>query len=280
MRLSRKTALVSISFLIGTILGAAALNLSPAAERTGTSGEFCRREIRTEPGQFEKAASHVQGICCDENAIYLSFANYLFKIDWSGHLLTSAPAESHSGDLCLAGDRIYVSMSAPDRKGIYEYNTELKLLRKIELEYGPATDGIAFMNGSFFIGGPSTSEPHRSNLILEYDRNFQFRRKLYLDFGTPTLFGPQSMTAWNDSLFLAFYTDESAPVRTVRTDGTMKVTGRYSINASNGLSSVPPSKQGKLPRFIMAQTVQEEGAAIAVIRWLELDGEVFRDITE
>ncbi|MBO7723725.1 MAG: hypothetical protein J6S27_08040, partial [Thermoguttaceae bacterium] len=90
------------------------------------------RAIEVSDEAFANAATHIQGICCDEDAVYLVSANAIFKVDWTGKLLCWTNAPVHSGDPALHGGKLYVSMSSSEGIGLYEYDTDLNLLRKID----------------------------------------------------------------------------------------------------------------------------------------------------
>lgn len=265
---------------IARILGIGLLLLS--AFSVSGKAESPLAEIRTQPDALSAGQAHVQGICCDEEAIYLVFKNVIFKIDWSGNVIKSAEVQTHSGDPCLADGHLFVSMSAPDGIGLYEYNTDLELLAKHPLEKARGTDGITFIDGYFFIGGPSVGEKsHFDNVIHKYDRDFNLVSEMTVNYGEPTHYGTQAIEAWNGSLIMAFYNPEEVQIRTIRTDQEMNVLGRYPMFTANGIAQVPPSKQGEKTRFIVASTeYTPDKKPVAVLRWYEFDGNDFTDITE
>ena len=199
----RFTFCFNVFYMLSLVVGTTAFyaHFSPlnvAAEEFASP-----KEIQTEPGAFEKAEAHIQGVCCDEDAIYATFLNYIYKLDWSGKVLKSVPADSHSGDPCLANGKLYVSMSSKNGYAVYEYDLDLNLLRKIKCENVPACDGIAYWNDQFFIGGPSGAEAHEINPLNVFDKDFNLIRRYEINFGAKTFYGPQSITACRDAILVA-----------------------------------------------------------------------------
>lgn len=245
-------------------------------------GETTLKEIRTAPDALSSAEAHVQGICCNDNEIFLSFRNMIFKIDWNGNLLKSVDVQPHAGDLTYVDGHIFVSMSEPEMHGVFEYDDDLNLVAKFKLENTPATDGIAFLEGYFFIGGPSVGQKlHFDNRICQFDREFSLIQQMTVNFEVPTHYGTQAIEGYDGTLIMAFYTAEDVDFQTIQTDREMKVIERFTIFAGNGIALVPPSKQtqeGTL--FLVSRTENaENGKPVAVLRWFELKAGIFTDIT-
>ena len=247
-----------------------------------TFGDISLKEIRTAPDALVSGEAHIQGICCNDDAIFLSFKNVIFKIDWFGNVLKSVAIQPHAGDLVSVDGHVFVSMSEPERHGVFEYDSELNFLAKYRLEKSPATDGIAFLDGNFFIGGPSVGQkPHFDNNISQFDRNFHLIRQMTINFDEPTHFGTQAIEACDGSLIMAFYTPNEAQYRTIRTDSEMNLLEKYTTFAANGIARVPPTKQvGDVRLFLIANTeYTENGHPIAILRWFELKDGTFIDVT-
>lgn len=254
---------------------------------SSNAGDFVPRVINTEPGVFDEAEAHVQGIACDENAIYAVFMNYIYKLDWNGKLIKSAPIVKHAGDPTIYDGKLYISMSYGEAIAIFEYDQELNLLRKIKLDQCPACDGIAVLDGRVYIGGPSMQEGHEDNLVHVYDTNFNFVQKGYVNFGVKTNFGPQSIAAWKDKIFYAFYRDKNnpqgAPV-SMCVDKELKTIATFDLDGSNGWTLAPESRQPKDENkalFLVANTIKVEGKTCAQFRWYEFDDQElkFKDVT-
>lgn len=239
--------------------------------------------FRTEPGIFDAAEAHVQGICCDENAVYVVFKNYVYKLDWSGKILKSVEAPIHAGDPCLADNKLIIAMSTSDDYAALEYDLDLNLLREIKLKNGSGTDGVALLDGIFYFGGPSLHERHTRNRLLVYDRKFNFVKEVWLDFDIPTSWGFQSITSSESHglLFAAFYPDNKAapanPPRSIWFDKDYNIIGTTRLDGSNGWSVAPPSRQpgGNLLRFLVARTEKIDGKVVAAMYWYDFDGKDF-----
>ncbi len=241
------------------------------------------KEVRTAPEALALGKSHVQGICCSEDAVFLSFENALFKIDWNGNLMKSAEVQPHAGDLTLVDGHIFVSMSEPEGFGVFEFDEDLKLIEKYKLEATSATDGIAFLNGHFFIGGPSVGNiPHLDNRVSEFDRGFNLVKEMTVNCGEPTLYGTQAIKSWKGSLIMAFYVPEGSDFLSVRTEPCMRVVEKYRLFTANGITSAPPSKQNDSgSRFLVAETeYTADKKPIAVLSWFELRDGAFVNVTD
>ena len=244
------------------------------------------KEIQTEPGAFKDARSHVQGICCDENAIYAVFANYVYKLDWSGKVLKGVPADSHSGDPCLANGKLYVSMSCKGEFAVYEYDLELNLLRKIKCENVPACDGIAYWNDQFFTGGSSSAEAHEINPLNIFDKDFNLISHYDINFGAKTFYGPQSIAACRGVVLVAYYTAEKDknPLRAAIVTPQGEVVATSTLDGSNGWCALPQSMQPdseNFTRLIVARTdVRKEGQTTARFIFFDFDGKTLRDVTD
>ena len=241
--------------------------------------------FRTEPGALDAAQTHVQGICCDEDAVYAVFQNIVYKLDWNGRVLRAVDAPVHAGDPCLADGKVIVAMSTSDGVALCEYDLDLNLLRKIKLENGPATDGAAMLDGKFYCGGPSMRETHTRNRLLVYDREFNFLQEVWLDFGVPTSYGFQSIAASEKLglLFAAFYLDDNAAPedapRSIWFDKDFKILGTTRLDGANGWTIAPESRQpgGDLLRFLVARTEKIDGKTVAAFYWFDFDGKEFRE---
>ncbi|MBQ1456281.1 MAG: hypothetical protein IIZ25_10620 [Thermoguttaceae bacterium] len=258
--------------------------LTALAALTALSWASRVRAIEVSDEAFANAATHIQGICCDEEAVYLVSANAIFKVDWTGKLLCWKEAPWHSGDPTLHGGKLYVSMSSDEGIGLYEYDTDLNLLRKIDLAESHRTDGIAFLGDHLFIGGPSPKEEHSTARVVEYDADFNFVAEHEVDFGAKISYGTQTAVAWNDSIIFGFYRDDRAvKYNTLRVDRQMNVLDRYEQVVSTGIDLAPGSRQGddpSRPRFLVCRSRGQKDNLTIDLRWYELrDGE-FHEIPE
>lgn len=253
--------------------------------RASFARDLKKDEFRSAPGAFRDASAHVQGICCDDDALYVVFENYVYKLDWNGDILRSTPAPSHSGDACLANGRLYVSMTTQDGSALYEYDSELTLLRKLKLERCPGCDGVEFFNGRFYIGGPSTAEPHRKNLVLIYDAEFNFVGQGDVDFGGATVYGPQSITSARDRLLFAFYPekeDDPTTLRSAWTDANLRTLGASALDGANGWAVAPKRFQHtkEATRLVVARTERIDDETVLKLRFFDFDGGSLVEATE
>ena len=70
-------------------------------------------EILCEAGGF---AGHLQGIAADATGIYWSYYDTILKTDYAGKTLATVKIPRHSGDLCAANGKVYVSVCYYDAK--------------------------------------------------------------------------------------------------------------------------------------------------------------------
>ncbi len=249
--------------------------------------EFIPNVVNTTPGALKEGTAHVQGICCNEEAIFVVFANYIYKLDWSGNVDKSVPATKHSGDPCIVNDKLYVSMSCDEQIAVFEYDLDLNLTKKIKLTDCPACDGIAFYDGQFYIGGPSVRTPHEDNLVHIYDSDWNLVKKGFINFGVKTDYGPQSICAWDGKIFYAFYPSKDNPKdspRSVCVDSELNNIATFQLDGSNGWTLAPTSKQPQNPEqklFLVARTKTVDGQTCAQFRWYLFDNKelAFKDVT-
>ena len=59
---------------------------------------------------FDPGASHVQGACCSDDAVYLTQRTALYKFGWDGKLLAKVAVTNHTGDICFHDGKVYTSV--------------------------------------------------------------------------------------------------------------------------------------------------------------------------
>ena len=225
---------------------------------------LCARTVNTEDADFR---GHVQGIAVDETGIYCSFSRELLKVDFAGRTLFRRPSPFHSGDVATDGEKIYVSVSISDetlvqkygaRCCIFIYDRNCNLLKVKPLKNLQGIDGIAFINGKFYIGLNYLGAKLRTgNQIAIMDHNFDLLKIATVTIGKNTKFGPQTLNNFRGKLLAGFYgggknsfifdTDELE-----KSENTVKPIGAFPENTTVGFSLVP-EKIAKDETFIIAR---------------------------
>ena len=59
---------------------------------------------------FNPGASHVQGACCSDDAVYPAQRTALYKFGWDGKLLAKVAVTNHTGDVCFHDGKVYTSV--------------------------------------------------------------------------------------------------------------------------------------------------------------------------
>ncbi len=185
---------------------------------------------------------HLQGVAIDAAGdIYWSFTTTLIKTDPRGRKLRAIEVPNHHGDLCVAGERVYVAVNfgpfnQPEGTAdswVYIYNLELKLLAKRrtpEVVYGAG--GMDFHDGRFFvIGGLPAS--HESNYVYEYDRQFHFQKRHEIKSGQ-TLLGIQTAAFIDGKWWFGCYGN---PRELLITDKDFNLLGKHVFDCAYGIAA-------------------------------------------
>ena len=101
--------------------------------------------VLTRSGAIEARHGHIQGICATDDALYMTLVNGLYKFDWKGRLVKRIDFNPHVGDICLWGDRLYVTTCADGKGRIETFDRELNHLAGAPT--GPSADGVACIDG-------------------------------------------------------------------------------------------------------------------------------------
>ena len=244
-------------------------------------------EIVCEKNDFR---GHLQGIAADSGGIYWSFYDTVVKTDYSGRIIASVKVPRHAGDLCIAGGKIHVSVILYDRKTIareggtgwiYIYDTALNFLEKKALPDTPRPDGIAFLNGKFYIAGDDFGKaPHPVNTISVYTPDLKFERKETVDIGRPTRYGAQTLNAAEGKILAAFYAKSPGSVLLALPGLTVAET--FPASVSVGFAFVPPELSGGRKLVLIARNTGKRGAygaKLLIREWRDgklLDAELSR----
>lgn len=237
---------------------------------------------------------HLQGICCDEAAIYWSFTAAILKTDYTGKNLLEVSIAPHVGDICMHDDRIYIAQALQHRKDIEAagggswvvvMDTDLKEVQHYAIPDTPHPDGIAFLDGSFYLGEDRYGkDPHPITVVNQYDANFALQKTHTFEIGM-TQYGVQAMGAGAGQLWLGFYMSPRK-YGVVRFDKTLTfIEGFEKPDVSVGICEAPARFAGARPRFLIAQNicVKSEGNPrlfAARIRFYEFDGKAFQRLGE
>ena len=219
--------------------------------------------VHTVPGV--KNGNHVQGFCADDDAIYVSQMIQLTKFDWKGNFVKKVEAPSHTGDICVYNGKIYAAVSywGPGAKkggpkgGVYEYDTDLNFLRKVEFERG--LDGIAVVDGVIYAGyGPNPMAGHLTNRFIRVDaKTFKTIAVKEVCYGVKTAFGCQNAATDGNDLFAIFYNGES-PIAVFDRDLNLKSVPDASAfyrSCGEGFERVPASRAGGRDLFMRLRTM-------------------------
>jgi len=211
-------------------------------------------------GQYPQ---HLQGIAGNGvDTLYWSFTTVLVKTDLTGKVLARAEVPTHHGDLCLAGDRLYVAWSdrfnAPgaDSK-VYVYDADdLSLLAAVpvpEVTFGAG--GLDQREGHFFIIG-GLPEGYQANYVYEYDGEFRYLRSHTLASGYTKL-GIQTACFHDNHWWFGCYTVEKRK-GLLKADRNLKLIGIYDLSPAVGLMGWGEG------RFLMAKHFGEKWQAKVV----------------
>ena len=210
---------------------------------------------------------HLQGIAADAGGIYWSFYDTVIKTDYAGKILASVKSPRHSGDLCLADGKVWVSIihydaKTAEREGgtgwIYVYDADLKLVRKIALPDTPRPGAIAFCGGKFYVAGDDFGKyDHPVNTVSVYTPEFKFEKKITVDIGRPTKYGAQTLNEFDGRILAAFYARNGSVFLSVP---ELKVTGVFPMSASVGFAFVPPELAGGKRLVLIARNTGKRGA--------------------
>jgi len=232
---------------------------------------------------------HLQGIAADSTGIYWSFYDTIVKTDFTGKTLISVKSPRHSGDLCAANGKVYVSVMHYDKKlekeegargNVYVYDKDLKLVQKKPLPETPSPDGITFLNGKFYIAGDDFGyEPHPLNTISVYDANLKFERKITIDIGKPTQYGVQTLNAFDGRILGGFYAKNGSAYFLAPPE--LKAEEEFPVSVNVGFAFVPDEIAKGRKLFLVARNVgkQSDWGAKALIYELKDGKPILAELT-
>lgn len=223
------------------------------------------------PEAFNPQGSHIQGIAASEEALYLSQAQHLTKVDWTGKHICGHSVPNHTGDICWYEGELYAALALSDSEAgpmadptegvgkIQVFDKDLNLVR--EAKINRRTDGITCMDGILYVGMGSKTQPskdaHRVNIIARFDARTlkEIAPRTEFDYGYETNYGVQNITNDGKNIYFSFYSVSGAPQIAV-TDKDLNVIGTKFLNANQGLDVMPSRMSGGKLLFIKAKTTK------------------------
>lgn len=206
---------------------------------------------------------HLQGLAGDGvNLLYWSFTDVLVKTDLTGQVLARVEVPTHHGDLCLAGDKLYVAWSNQFNKPgadskVYIYDAvDLQLERIVPLpEATFGAGGLDYRDGHFFVIG-GLPEGYEENYVFECDGDLRYLKTHVLKTGYTNL-GIQTACWHDEHWWFGCYTVEGHK-GLLKADADLNLLGIYDVSPAIGLIG-----WGK-GRFWMAEHFGEQWQAKAV----------------
>ena len=246
--------------------------------------------IVTKPGALDFIKSHIQGIALTDDAIYLSHVEGITRIDWQGNVVTNVDVRRHMGDIEVVDGVIYGALgkTKDPHKGLggrgyiqtFRASDLARVGEDVCLHHvAPGIDGIAYLNGFFYVGGGrigGKKGPVR-NLVVKLDRDLRPVKSANLDRGWKTWFGIQDVAAVNGEIFLFFYPKGPKDPSCVVVDEDLNWLRTVDLWGGNGVKALPPRfGKSKYPRFLVCQTLGVVGSDVlppqAELRFVEMRG--------
>ncbi|MGN0832523.1 MAG: hypothetical protein ACI4RD_02590, partial [Kiritimatiellia bacterium] len=180
--------------------------------------------VYTVPGELDMLlkSGHIQGMDCTANAVYLSHAEGIVKLDWrTGRVLAKTETPAHLGDICCHDGRIYGAFGrwhGTERAPVSEirvWDESLKPLKKIDCSAPDVrcVDGVTVWQGELWVGldnhawrGKWDHPPHDYADFSRFrlpDLQPLARRRLSL--GYAIRYGPQCLGTDGERLLVANY---------------------------------------------------------------------------
>ena len=196
---------------------------------------------------------HVQGMCCDETGVYLSYAGGITKFDWQAHKLVETRGPTHLGDSFSYKGKVYAAFALREPKvvdgkkmrgmiAVYD-GTTLKL-EKSKL-FDEPMDGCCVINGVIYSSPDRWGKNGGNNahaLIRRFDLELNDLGITELDFGFKMHYGVQTMATDGTNLYCCCYSKQS---NTAVLTPDLKLLGTCRFRGSEGFCRVPESVVGK-----------------------------------
>ena len=219
---------------------------------------------------------HIQGFAAGETGIYCAFGYDMVKFDFTGKILIRRAAPPHAGDITTDGEKIYCAValwqSVPASlevikkynasSCIFVYNKNLELLEIKPLKNLYGIDGIAFINGKFYIALNHLGAKRRTeNKIAIFDRNFNLLKIATVTIGSATKFGAQTLNNYQGKLLAAFYGGGRKsyifdPQELENSSSIVKPVATFPENVNVGFCETPPALAPFPGTFITARNTR------------------------
>ena len=197
---------------------------------------------------------HIQGMCCDETGVYLSYAGGITKFDWQANKLAETTGPTHLGDSFAYKGKVYAVFGLRQPKtvdgrtmrgmvGVYDAAT-LKL-EKSKLFEKPL-DGCCVINDIIYASpDPCSKKLNDHAFIQRFDLDLNDLGITEVDFGFQMHFGVQTMATDGRNLYCCCYGGRH---NTAVLTPDLKVLGTYHVWGSEGFCMIPESVVGKSKR--------------------------------
>lgn len=209
---------------------------------------------------FDPKGGHIQGATASEEALYLTQATSICKVDWSGKLIKKISAINHTGDICWHNKQLYTGIvirGGPNRgKGMIQvFDEELNLQRETLIELDQGIDGITCLNGTLYIAIGTTKVPHRINLFARFDPVTlkEIAPRQEVDYGHETYYGAQNLLTNGELLFARFYGVKGSP-SFVQFDKDLNVLQTFRFGTGEGADFIPAAHAGGKVRVFTVRT--------------------------
>ena len=199
---------------------------------------------------------HVQGFCCDETGVYLSYAGGITKFDWQARKLVETRGPTHLGDSFAYKGKVYAAFAlrAPEvvdgrtmRGMIAVYDATTLKLEKSRL-FDEPLDGCCVINDVIYSSPDRWGKNGGNNahaLIRRFDLELNDLGITELDFGFSMHYGVQTMATDGTNLYCCCYGKQK---NTAVLTPDLKLLGTCRFRGSEGFCWVPESVVGKSTR--------------------------------
>ena len=246
--------------------------------------------ITTRPGALDFVKGHIQGIALTDDVIYLSHIEGIVKIDWQGNVITNVEARRHMGDIEVVDGIVYGTLGkTKDPHTGLGGTAYVTTFRADDLAHvgedvclrhvAPGIDGIAYLNGFFYVGGGRLGgkESPVRNLVVKLDRDLKPVKSANLDRGWKTRFGVQDVAAVGREVYLFFYPKGPKDPSCVVVDEDLNWLRTVDLWGGNGVKALPPRfGKSECPRFLVCRTYGVPGSDVlpltVELRFVEIRG--------